>query len=489
MKRFLKALTALVTTTLIVVQAMPVVIAQDGYAAELPVVQNLAVESVDDGEVTLQWNAVTGATISGYIIQYGTVSISEGEGVYNRPPVNVGNVTKHTVDGLENGREYFFSIVARNEDTSQVSSGYSNEVSATPEGGSESDPEIIGVEAFDDTTVTVVFSKEIEFPANPATNVSIVKNFDNSSLGVELVTQTDPVTMTVKTATQDPGTEYILTISDLFKDTDGNPVVDIDRSQIFIGGEASDGSDIDETGEFKVSQIINVDQTAVEVIFSRNIVLGDNPDAEFAIVQSSNPEVELEVTEVRPNAEEQNKVLIMTERQENVEYTLLIGGVTDTNGAEMSDANKTVEFTGFQGTTSDDDTAPAKVADFNSQIIPTEEGAAKSQLKFTWTASTDPDLREYVISIKVDDGDYSILTTVPAGTNEFTATNLPDGAVYEFKIVAVDTGGNESEAATLIVDGGLLLANVGPGHLYALFALSLVTAYFYRRRSFAFNKA
>ena len=78
---------------------------------------------------------------------------------------------------------------------------------------------------------------------------------------------------------------------------------------------------------------------------------------------------------------------------------------------------------------------------------------------------------------------------MPAGTNEFTATNLPDGAVYEFKIVAVDTGGNESEAATLIVDGGLLLANVGPGHLYALFALSLVTAYFYRRRSFAFNKA
>lgn len=486
MNRFIKLLSTIVVASAVVVSMIPIVTAQEG---DLPVVQNLIVESVDDSKVTLKWDAITSASVSGYIIQYGTVSINEGEGVYNRPPVNVGNVTKHTVDGLENGRNYYFSVVARNESTAQVSSAYSNEVTAAPEGQSDVAPEILGVEAFDDTTVTVVFSKEIDFPANPATNVSIVKNFDNSNLAVELVSQADPMTMTIKTATQDAGTEYILTISDLFVDVDGNPVSDTERSQIFIGGDPSDGEQvIDETGEFKVSEIINVDQTAIEVVFSRNISLGDNPDAEFAIVQSSNPEVELEVTEVRPNSQESNKVLIVTERQENVEYSLLINGVKDSNGVELSSENKTVEFTGYQGSTQDGDAAPSPVTNFNSEILETEEGTAKSELKFTWTAPEDADLREYVISMKIDDGDYSILSTVPVGTSEYIATNLPDGSVYEFKIVAVDTANNESEAATLIVDAGLLLADVGPGHLYALFGISLLTAYFYRRKSFAFER-
>lgn len=57
---------------------------------------------------TLNWNAVTGATITGY-----KVYVGEAPGQYSRT-VTVGNVTSSTVNSLTVGRMYYFVVTAYN---------------------------------------------------------------------------------------------------------------------------------------------------------------------------------------------------------------------------------------------------------------------------------------------------------------------------------------------------------------------------------------
>jgi Fibronectin type III domain/Viral BACON domain len=57
---------------------------------------------------TLRWNAVTGATVTGY-----KVYIGEAPGQYSRT-ITVGNVTSSTVSSLTVGRMYYFVVTAYN---------------------------------------------------------------------------------------------------------------------------------------------------------------------------------------------------------------------------------------------------------------------------------------------------------------------------------------------------------------------------------------
>lgn len=57
---------------------------------------------------TLTWNAVTGATVSGYKVYVGEIP-----GQYTRT-INVGNITSSTVSSLTVGRMYYFVVTAYN---------------------------------------------------------------------------------------------------------------------------------------------------------------------------------------------------------------------------------------------------------------------------------------------------------------------------------------------------------------------------------------
>ena len=72
--------------------------------------------------VTLRWQANTEADIAGYNLYYGTASRDYGL------PIPTGNVTSYTVDNLDEGQTYYFSLTAL--DTSGNESGYSSEISA-----------------------------------------------------------------------------------------------------------------------------------------------------------------------------------------------------------------------------------------------------------------------------------------------------------------------------------------------------------------------
>jgi uncharacterized protein YxeA len=71
-------------------------------------------------DVTLQWDPNSEPDLAGYKIYYGTASRTYGG------PIDVGNVTQHTVRDLEPGIKYFFAATAYNEDGYE--SDYSNEV-------------------------------------------------------------------------------------------------------------------------------------------------------------------------------------------------------------------------------------------------------------------------------------------------------------------------------------------------------------------------
>ena len=94
------------------------------------------------GQATLTWNPPTTNTdgtpltdLAAYKVYYGTAS-----GSYTTT-VDVGNVTSYTVTGLNNNATYYFATTAY--DTSGNESGYSNEVSKTISGTSDTTPPVL----------------------------------------------------------------------------------------------------------------------------------------------------------------------------------------------------------------------------------------------------------------------------------------------------------------------------------------------------------
>ena len=84
------------------------------YLEDLPPVAPSGLRAIPkDGKVTLIWNNVTESDLAGYLIYFGENSgVYYGKTAVATSPIDVGYVNSYTVDNLENGKLYFFSIVA-----------------------------------------------------------------------------------------------------------------------------------------------------------------------------------------------------------------------------------------------------------------------------------------------------------------------------------------------------------------------------------------
>ena len=76
-------------------------------------------QTLPAAQVTLTWDAVTGQTISGYKVYYGT-----GSRNYTAY-IDVKNVTTYPVTGLQDNTTYYLAVTVYNQGTE---SGFSNEV-------------------------------------------------------------------------------------------------------------------------------------------------------------------------------------------------------------------------------------------------------------------------------------------------------------------------------------------------------------------------
>ncbi|MAG14124.1 MAG: hypothetical protein CMN78_05965 [Spirochaetales bacterium] len=86
------------------------------------------------GEITIRWNSSMDSDVAGYLLYYG-----ERPGQYfgiesatGPSPVDVGNVTSMSLQGLENGKLYYIAIVSYDSSEPPHQSDFSQEIAARP---------------------------------------------------------------------------------------------------------------------------------------------------------------------------------------------------------------------------------------------------------------------------------------------------------------------------------------------------------------------
>lgn len=90
---------------------------------------NLKADVLSGSSVKLSWNG-SHENISGYKIYYGTQP-----GVYNQAeytPIVIENVSEYVIEGLEEGKVYYFTITAIGGEGGNIESGFSEEVYVRP---------------------------------------------------------------------------------------------------------------------------------------------------------------------------------------------------------------------------------------------------------------------------------------------------------------------------------------------------------------------
>ncbi|WP_433938651.1 tail fiber protein [Paenibacillus lautus] len=129
-----------------------------------------------DGEVTLQWSTVTGATY--YDIYFGTES-----GVYGSAPIATVTGSTYSAGDLQNGTTYYFAVKAVNDGGS---SAFSDEVSAAPAGAEipvPGDADLSGL-ALSHGTLAPAFNPAvtsyISHVGNRITEISVTPNTSDS---------------------------------------------------------------------------------------------------------------------------------------------------------------------------------------------------------------------------------------------------------------------------------------------------------------------
>jgi fibronectin type III domain protein len=93
----------------------------------------------------------------------------------------------------------------------------------------------------------------------------------------------------------------------------------------------------------------------------------------------------------------------------------------------------------------DDSVAPAAPAP------PRADPGGSGAVALTWTASAEPDLAVYrVYRQAAADGGWAQVGTAGAATPSFSDTGLTPGAIYAYRITAVDDAGNESDPSAAV---------------------------------------
>jgi len=89
-----------------------------------------------NGRVRLAWSPVREEGVRGYLLYYGYEpgNYHGVDGGRGPSPIDVGAVSDFTLSGLENGRLYYFAVVAYDGTEPPHHSGFSREVSARPSG-------------------------------------------------------------------------------------------------------------------------------------------------------------------------------------------------------------------------------------------------------------------------------------------------------------------------------------------------------------------
>lgn len=440
-----------------------------------------------DGQVSLTWDAATDDLgVQGYSVYTGLKSVETDGGTYTLGSTDAGDTSSYVMNHLTNGVTYYFAVKAYDADGNE-SAAYSKEVSATPEAAQTGDftaPTVNHVEAVSSTLVTVVFSEAVILPTDAASAFALEAS-DGSAIEVlDAYLSEDPTTVYVVTDTQTAGAMYTLTASAGITDKSGNPISSGTSDTGVFAGSALEKTETTTTTTTTTSatatddqfKVAGVDATATNELvltFSQTVVSAD--PSSFTIQQADDATKTVEVLAVSVDATDATKVTLVTEdMQAGYDYILTLSDkVLNTDGATLSLANETVDFTAKTVDLADV-IAPEDVTDFLSAIVD------ETSVALTWTASANSagDLAKYLVYQSADGGvTFGDAVMVAADATGYDVSGLTPGATYTFKVTAVDATGNESDGVMTTVT----LPEAGP-ELFVLVPMALAGAAVLRRR-------
>ncbi|WP_164108661.1 MULTISPECIES: MBG domain-containing protein [Sphingobacterium] len=87
--------------------------------------------------------------------------------------------------------------------------------------------------------------------------------------------------------------------------------------------------------------------------------------------------------------------------------------------------------------------------DSNPPVVPANFTATgqDAQISLAWEANMETDFEKYILYVKPDGGVKTYLTDIAKGTEYYTYSGLPNGASYEFFLIAIDQRGHQSGEA------------------------------------------
>lgn len=478
-KQFFKFL----ATAMVAMIALPVTVLAD---TEDPsdVTETTATEL--NGAVMLEWNEATDDTgVEGYFVHYGTTAVTEPGQAYDEF-VDAGDNLEFTVDGLENGTTYYFSVVAYDA-AGNESEAWGPEVEATPsedgadpgEGDTDS-PQVSEAEALYKESVKVVFSEAVIIPSLDAQDAFAIENDDTFESLEVLAAEMDDKdasgrTVILETVEQEEGATYKLTVGVDVEDIAGNPIISGTSDTAIFEGSGEDEPAEDTEGP-KITDIEVLDVENVLISFDESIVLSIDPSQNFEFVANGDDSDTLDVLKVELGDNEANvenaSAIVKTTMQTGATYTVTVTGVTDEAGNEIEEGDNTIEFTGLgQGGDEDpgeepDTEAPKDVAKFMADKI---FQAEKYLVTLSWEIPEDTvgDVVEQIIYMSTNGNEYEKEASLNPGVNEYEVGEFEPGD-YWFKITQVDEAGNESEGVVTKI----VLSETGP-ELLGLLVFSL----------------
>ncbi len=437
----------------------------------------------------ISWDSATdNLKVAGYQVHYDVKSVKNPGEKYAFIK-DAGNVLTYNITGLENGKKYYFSVIAYDAAGNESVNWGAPEVSVTPtadapEAKDNTAPQVSKATAISKEQVKVVFSEAVVLPKEKPEDAFQIEDEDTleplAVLKVEIdKDDKEKKTIILSTAPQTLKSKYKLTAGIDIEDISGNPIISgtSDTAEF-------DGSDANKVAEdVKGPEVVKVepmDNTHVIVTFNETVVLGIDPSQNFSIVEAADEKKQLQVLGVELGKDSKNVVdasaIVTTSPQSEKKYTVSVLGLKDTSGNEVSASKATGEFVGVAG---------AKTPDNIKDILPPKDvaklmadyvfAAGKYVVNLSWENPVEnkTDTKEQLIYMSQDQGtSYAKKASLDATATKYSAKDLSPGE-YWFKITQKDAAGNESEGIVKKVT----LAETGP-ELIGLVALSTVLGRF-----------
>lgn len=473
---------------------------------------------IGDGMVTLSWDAAKDNTaVTGYKVYVGPNEVTETNTAKYAESKKIENVTTYDVKKLENGKTYYMAVTALdaagNEsasyspyvavkpfskivaavngvDTSKTTTSVAKDakpadvVAATTPGAADTTaPTVKSAVAVYKGQVKVTFSEPVKLPVvKPDKAFTVQDNIIYEKLVVNNAFM-DPSDKTgtivlLDTADQNPDSDYIVTVSSDVEDLAGNPIssgtsdvgqfkgsaITLEaylkahpaapaKTEVVAKNPLVATADAVSADTVKISKLEVLNDTTLKITFTKPLVLNTDPMQNFSITKKGDANAKLSLSSFE--IDETKMIATITATMEpKANYTLLMTGVLDDKGVEMTKENATFDFVN-QVTTpvKKDVTPPEDVTNFVAKAVQTMTA------KLSWTKSKNSagDLLEYIIYRSLDGKKYGQLTSLTKENTAFEAKELEPGYHY-YKITSKDASGNESKGKTVTIR----LAETGP---------------------------